>query len=175
MPEVQNVGTVDYAQYQPSQYAQEPDYYTDAYNLQPEAYNENLEEMKAASKSRLGATIAAAAIIGGLAVWGGHAWGKKSASKEIEKAKEAIENYEKAQKTIQDAQKAMEEVETMANEKAGKFFGSERCGRGLRDKIEELFKPFKKAADDGAKDAEKKVEEAADNTKKVAEDAAENA
>ena len=45
MPEVQNVGTVDYAQYQPSQYAQEPDYYTDAYNLQPEVYNENLEDI----------------------------------------------------------------------------------------------------------------------------------
>ena len=101
MPEVQNVGAADYAQYQPSQYPAEN--YTEEYSMQPEVYDENAEQMKAASKSRLGATILSLAVVGGLALWGGHAWGKKS-------AKEAIQNYEKAQSALKELNKDADKV-----------------------------------------------------------------
>ena len=91
MPEVQNVGAVDYAQYQPSQY--QYDDYAENYNMQPEIYDEDYETKKAASKSRLGATILGLAIIGGAALWGGHAWGKKSAAKELDQLKDAAKKY----------------------------------------------------------------------------------
>ena len=92
MPEVQNVGAADYAQYQPSQYPAEN--YAEDYSMQPEVYDEHAEQMKVASKSRMGATLLTTAVIAGLALWGGHAWGKKS-------AKDAIANYEKAQKAME--------------------------------------------------------------------------
>ena len=90
MPEVQNVGAVDYAQYQPSQ--TQNDNYVEDYATQPEVYDEQMAEMQAANKSRLGATLLGAAIIGGLALWGGHAWGKKSSAKERDKAIKAAKN-----------------------------------------------------------------------------------
>jgi len=156
MPEVQNIGAADYAQYQPSQYQAE-DYATD-YSMQPEVYDENAAQMRAASKSRLGATLLSGAVIAGLALWGGHAWGKKS-------AKDAVANYEKAQK-------AMTEVEKIADENAGKFFGVNRIGRDFYNKIKELFKPFKNAAEDAKDEVKDGVKKASDDVKNAAEDAA---
>ena len=97
MPEVQNVGVVDYAQYQPSQY--QNDAYVEEYGNAPEVYDERAEEMKAASKSRLGATLLGLAVVGTLAYFGGRHVGKKSADVEIDKAKEAIKKYEELQKS----------------------------------------------------------------------------
>ena len=153
MPEVQNVGAVDYAQYQPSQYQEtSPEYVSE-----PEGYDEHADQMRAATKSRLGATILSLAVVGGLALWGGHAWGKKS-------AKDAVQNYEKAQK-------AMEEVEKAAQEGNNKWFGENHCGNKLLQKIKDLFKPFKNTAEE-AKDVAKK---AADDAKDAATELEEHA
>ena len=162
MPEVQNVGTVDYAQYQPSQYSKEA--YDGNYNTQPVVYDEHAEEISAASKSRFGATILSLAIVGGFALWGGHAWGKKSAAKEIEQLKDAAKNYEKAQS-------AMEEIEKLAKDGNDQYFGGNHCGNKLLNKIKELFKPFKKTLEDAGKKAEEKVESGAESSVKAAEDA----
>lgn len=149
MPEVQNVGAVDYAQYQPSQYSN--DVYTEDYNSIPEVYDEKAEQIKSASKSRLGATVLSLAVVGGLALWGGYAWGSKKAVS----SNEAAELYEKAQK-------AMEEVEKIADDHAGKFFGKNRIGRDFYNKIKELFAPFKK----GAGEVKEEVTEEAANAAK---------
>jgi len=157
MPEVQNVGAADYAQYQPSQYAN--DNYAEDYAMQPEVYDENAEQMRAASKSRLGATLLSTAVVAGLALWGGHAWGKKSAAKDIEKAGEAIENYAKAQKAMEEIEKAAEE----GND--GKWFGKNHCGNKLLQKIKDLFKPFKNTAEDAKEEVKEGVEKTADGAK----------
>ena len=162
MAEVQNVGAVDYAQYQPSQYA-EPAYNAE-YPVEPEVYDERAEQMKMASKSRNGAMAVTALAIAGLALWGGHKWGKNSASKEIEKAKDAVANYEKAKKAMEDAEKAAEE----GNQK---WFGENHCGNKLFQKIKDLFKPFKNAAEDAKDGAEKAAEDAKDAAEELAEKA----
>lgn len=165
MPEVQNVGTVDYAQYQPSQTA-EADY--TQYAEAPEVYDEHAEQMKAASKSRAGAKALATIAIASLALWGGHAWGKKAAAAEIEKAKDAVANYKKAQQ-------AMAEAEKIADENAGKFFGKNRVGRNFYEKLKELFSPFKKAAEETKEEVKEGAEKAADDVKDAAEELAEKA
>ena len=165
MPEVQNVGAVDYAQYQPSQYVREDS--VNDFNAQPMVYDERAEEIRTASKSRMGATLLSLAVIGGLALWGGHALGKKSAAKEIEKLSDAASKYK-------EAQKAMDEVEKLAQEGNDCYFGSDHCGNKLLENIKNKFKSFKEAVENaGEKTAEKageKAEGAADEVVKAAED-----
>ena len=83
MSEVQNIGAVDYAQYQPSQISQEADV-------------ENYAQIQAANKSRVGATLMSALVLGGLAVLGGYSFGKHSA-KNAKKALEELKNSEAVQ------------------------------------------------------------------------------
>ena len=156
MPEVQNVGTADYAQYQPSQYPAEN--YAEDYSMQPEVYDENAAQMRAASKSRKGAMALSAIVIAGLALWGGHKWGKKSANQDIEKAQKAMENYAKAQK-------AMEEAEKAAEAGNNQFIGGNHCGNKLLAKIKELFKPFKQVVEDTKDEVKEGTEKAADGAK----------
>ena len=94
MPEVQNVGATDYAQYQPSQYQNNES--AENYNVQPEVYDENMAEIKAANKSRLGATIMSAVIVAGIGV-GGYLIGKHSkvSGKDIEKVQDDAKKYAK--------------------------------------------------------------------------------
>ena len=170
MPEVQNVGAVDYAQYQPSQY--QTDAYVEDYGNAPEVYDEHAAEMKAASKSRLGATLLGSAIVAGLAYWGGHAMGKKGAKAEMNKAAEAIKKYEEAQKTMEEAQKAMEDIEKAAIDgNTNKWFGENHCGNKLCQKIEEAFKPYKKVAEDAKEGSENSVEVVDDAAKELEEHA----
>ena len=166
MPEVQNVGVADYAQYQPSQVAN--DTYASEYGMQPEVYDENEAQMRAASKSRLGATLLSSAVIAGLALWGGHAWGKKSAAKELEKANDAVMNYDKAKK-------ALEEIEKAAEEGNNKLFGKNHCGNNLLQKIKDFVKPFKNAVKEAEGDAKEGTEKAADKAKDAAEELKEKA
>lgn len=191
MPEVQNIGAVDYAQYQPQPQA-EYDNYAD-YNTQPEVYDENYAQMQEASKSRLGATILTSLIIGGGALIGGYFWGgkgkkaaeiaKKSAEEaqqaaeqalETLKNSEAVRNYDKLKET---AQTAMADAEKLADEKAGKLFDSERCGKGFQKKLDEFFKPVKDniaKAEEEAKVAKEKAEaEAKAAAEKAGEETAE--
>lgn len=163
MPEVQNVGAVDYAQYQPSQYQSEA--YPADYSMQPEVYDENVEQMRAASKSRTGAMAASAIAIACLALWGGRVWGKKSAAKELEKANEAVQNYKKAQDAMAEVEKAAEDGNT------NKWFGENHCGNKLLQKIKDFFKPFKEAAEDAKDGVEKTAEEAKDAAEELAEHA----
>ena len=167
MPEVQNVGAMDYAQYQPSQYQNNES--AENYNVQPEVYDENMAEIKAANKSRLGATILSAIIVAGVGV-SGYLIGKhgKAGVKDIEKFQDYAKKYA-------EAQKAMEEVEKVADENAGKFFGKSRIGRDFYNKIKELFKPFKNAAEDTKEKADEAAKKAADDAKKTTEDAAKKA
>ena len=158
MPEVQNIGAVDYAQYQPSQ--TQYDDYAD-YNTQPQVYDEEAADIKSASKSRLGATLLTSAIIAGLALWGGHAWGKKGAAKELESAKNAVEQYEKA----------MKDIEKAAEEGNNQYFGKNHCGNKLLQKIKDILAPFKQAAKDAKEEATEGAEKAAEDVKKSAEDA----
>ena len=155
MPEVQNVGAVDYAQYQPSQYPAEN--YAEDYSMQPEIYDENAAQMRAASKSRKGAMAVAALAIAGLALWGGHALGKRSAN-------DAVANYEKAKK-------AMEEIEKAAEEGNKLYFGKNHCGNNLLAKIKEYIRPFKNAAEDTKEGVKKAADDAKDAAAELEEKA----
>jgi hypothetical protein len=165
MPEVQNVGAVDYAQYQPSQY--QNDAYVEDYNTQPEVYDENMAEVQAANKSRLGATILTAAIIGGLGLIGGHMWGahgkkaaetaKETAEKALEEIKnsDAVKNYDK----LKDAAEKVEKEVTDHNPFSW---------WGIKKYVKDAFAFLKQ-------DSKKVAEEAEEGAKKAADDAAEAA
>ena len=163
MPEVKNVGAVDYAQYQPSQY--QNDVYTEEYGSAPEVYDERAEEIKTASKSRLGATLLGLAVVGTLAYFGGRHIGKKAANAEIDKAKEAIKKYEEAQKAMEDIEKAAIDGNT------NKWFGENHCGNKLRQKIEEAFKPHKKVVEEAKEGSENSAEGVVDAAKELEEHA----
>jgi len=178
MPEVQNVGAADYAQYQPSQYPQ--DTYEQDYNTQPEMYDENYAQMQAANKSRMGATVVAGLIAAGIGVCG-YMIGKKSGKgtdaikKELESVKqeladlknsEAIKNYDKL-KT------ASEEVEKFVGEKHWyNFFG-------VKNKIKNAFsflkEDSKKTADEAKDNVNKEAEKAVDKAKDAAAELKEHA
>ena len=161
MPEVQNVGAVDYSQYQPSQYQQET--YAEDYNTQPEVYDESYAQMQEANKSRMGSTLLAGAIAIGLGV-GGYFLGKRSGKsgevvdkttetlkKELEDLKnsEAVKNYDKL-KT------AAEEVEKYVEAKSWYNF------HGVKDtkkSVEEVADKTKEKAEEVKKTAEKTTEE----------------
>jgi len=158
MPEVQSVGAADYAQYQPSQYPAEN--YTEEYSMQPEVYDENAEQMKAASKSRLGATALALTVVGGLALWGGHAWGKKSAGNAADKYSEFLDKQAK-------------ELEKQADEVIDTTFGGFNYGKDFARKVKNALKKLRESVEgtkdevnDGAKKAAEDAKEAAENAAK---------
>ena len=174
MPEVQNVGTVDYTQYQPSQYPQES--YAQDYNTQPEVYDESYVQMQEANKSRMGSTLLAGAIAIGLGV-GGYLLGKRSGKsgeavdkttkavkKELEDLKnsEAVKNYDKLKTAVED-------VEKYVKEKSWYNF------HGVKNKIKNAFaflkKDTKKAAEESVDKAKEKAEDAKAAAEKTAEDA----
>lgn len=149
MPEVQNVGAVDYAQYQPSEY--QNDAYVEDYNTQPDVYDEHVAEMQAANKSRLGATALGLAIVAGLALWGGHAWGKHSAGKAVDVA----DKYKEFQKKAADLDKEADKI-------IDSSFGGWQYGKDFAKKVKEAFKELlakpeeaKDAAKEGAENAAK--------------------
>ncbi len=166
MAEVQNVGAVDYNQFQPTQLQTVPD--DDVANM-PAVYDEAIEEKKSAGMGMVGATILGATmlVVGGLI-------GKKMGSKGVEaaekaaeeakqKAEEAVKNYEKIQEANSEIEKAIKEN----NDKGvlGRFMGFQK----MKDKIMELIKPFKKEAEaieeKAAGEATKAAEKAEDTAK----------
>ena len=165
MPEVQNVGAADYAQYQPSQY--QYDNYSDEYNTQPQVYDEDAAEIRNASKSRLGATILTAIIIGGGAFWGGHALGKRGAKKELAELQNAADKYKDfIDKQAKDLEKQADEViNSTLPIKKGKTLA-----QNLKDELKKL-----REALEGAKDEAKEgTDKAADEAKNATNDAASN-
>jgi len=172
MAEVQNVGAVDYAQYQPSQYTEET--YPENYTTQPEVYDENMAEIQAANKNRMGATLLSGTIAVGIGLLGGYLIGKHGkkdldgVKKELDELKnsEAMKNYEKLKEAAEKVQKEIEEHNGFS-------------WWGIKDKVKAIFAEFnnsvKKVGDevkDEAKDATKK---AAEETEKKTEEAAKKA
>lgn len=157
MPEVQNVGAIDSVQYQPSQYSNEE--YTEDYNTQPEVYDEQMAEIRAANKSRLGASLLSAAIIGGLAYWGGRTMGKKAASKELEKAKDAVANYEKVLEEVKNkAEKIDIAADGIKSSKFDLYSNAEKFVENVQAVAKSVLKKIK-----GLKEV---TQEAADNASK---------
>lgn len=175
MAEVQNIGAVDYNQFQPEQYQTTPEqlqYTPDAaMDNMPAVYDETVEAKKAAGMGMVGATILGTTmlVVGGLI--GKHIGSKgldaaiKTANEAKAKADEAIKNYEK----IQEATEKIEQAVKENNDKGpfGRIFGFQK----MKDKISELIKPFKKEAPK----AEEKVAEEAASAAKEGEAAAEEA
>ncbi len=178
MPEVQNVGAVDYAQYQPSQY--QPEVYAEEYNTQPEVYDEQMEEMKAANKSRLGANILSGVIAAGVGGTIGFLLGKrgKVAKSEFEAVKKELENLQNSEavKNYDGMKKGLEELEKLAEENDKKFFGWMKNGKEFKQKLSKFFEPYKKAAEEAkesAENAKDAVEEVADDVAKEVKSSAE--
>ena len=171
MPEVQNVGAADYAQYQPSQYQGEA--YVEDYNTQPEVYDEQMAEIQAANKSRKGAMILTGTIVAGLGLLGGYFIGKHGKAsksdmdaikKELDELKnsDAIKNYDKLKQ-------AADEVE---KEVAGRDFWN---WWGIKDFVKNKFAFLKEDTKKAADEAKEAAEDAANNAKEKAEEAAESA
>ena len=172
MPEVQNIGAMDYDQYQPSQY---PSYEED-YSSQPVVYDESAEEMRAASSSRMGATILTGTIVAGLGLLGGYFIGKhgKVSGKDVDKVKDELKNVK-------------DELDSLKNSEAVKHYdklkeASENVEKeienhsswswwGIKNKVKSIFKPVK---DDIAKTQEE-AKKAAEEAKKAAEETADSA
>ena len=163
MPEVQNVGAVDYAQYQPSQY--QYDEYSGEYGTQPAIYDEQKEEIKAASKSHLGAKALGAIVIGGLGFVGGRYMGKKAAAKELEKLTDAAKKYNEF------AEKNAKELEEEADKVINSDLGGFKYGKRFAQKVKDELGKLKKALTDAKEGGEK----AAEDTKKAAEDSSKKA
>lgn len=171
MPEVQNVGAVDYSQYQPSQYQYED--FNDGYNTQPQIYNENAAEVKNAAKSKLGATALAAIIIGGGALWGGYALGKKAAKKELpeiqnnaaDKYKEFLDKFKEL------VDKQTQEIEKDADEVINTNIFHWKKGGKFAEKVKEELKKFKEAFENFKKELKESGEKVADDGKKAADEA----
>lgn len=179
MPEVQNIGAADYAQY--PQYQEQ---YSVPEDLQAqEIYDPAIEEKKEASKGRLGATILAAtigAVIGGLATHHFSAKGAKNALKTAEGELEALKNSE-AVKNYDSLKKATDEIHEVVGEKSiwkkgktyynpfswnwnpKKWFKSSK----IRDILNPIYKDAEKTAANTEAAAEG-VENAAENAARIA-------
>ena len=151
MAEVQNIGAVDYNQFQPTQLQTAPEQEMD--NM-PVVYDEAAEQKRSAGMGMVGATILGATmlVVGGLI-------GKKMGSKGLEEAKqkaeEAVKNYEKIQEATSEIEKVIEE-----NNNKG-FFQKYFSVESMKNKIMEIIKPFKKEAEAVEEKAAEKAEDAA--------------
>lgn len=170
MAEVQNIGAVDYNQFQPNQYQTVPE--EDMTNM-PVVYDEATEAKKSAGLGMVGATILGATMLVAGGLIGKH-YGAKGAEKLAEEAKvkaeEALRKYEKMQEASAEIEKTIKEN----NDKGvfGRLFGFQK----MKDKISELIKPFKKEApkaEEKAADEASKVAEKAEDVAKKAEEKAE--
>ena len=163
MPEVQNVGAADYAQYQPSQY--QYDEYAEDYNTQPAIYDEENAEIKAASKNHKGATALGVIIAAGLGLVAGRVWGKKAAGKELDQLKDAASKYKEF------AEKNAKELEDEADKIINEKFGGFQYGKDFAKKVKEELGKLKKAFEETKESGEK----VAEDTKKAAEDTSKKA
>ena len=172
MAEVQNIGAVDYNQFQPNQLQTLPE--QDIANM-PVVYDEATEAKKASGMGMVGATILGATmlVVGGLIGKKMGAKGLKAAEEAAEvaklKAEEALKKYEQ----MQDATAKIEEAIKENNDLG--FLGRFKGFQKMKDKISKLIKPFKKEpveTPEEIKDAAKKAQEIVDDTMGKAKDAA---
>ena len=168
MDPIKNVGANDYAMTMPQQQndAQVPQ---EDYSSMPMVYDPEMEDKKKAASSGLGMKALGAIAIAGLALWGGHAMGKKSA-KGLEEAMEtALKAKDDALKAKDDAlaqakklKEANDAAYEIAENKHKGFFDGKKA---LREDIKKALRPdeaeTKKVEEKAAKTAEAGTGEAA--------------
>ena len=168
MDPIKNVGANDYAMTVPQQQndVQVPQ---EDYSSMPMVYDPEMEDKKKAASSGLGMKALGAIAIAGLALWGGHAMGKKSA-KGLEEAMEtALKAKDDALKAKDDAlaqakklKEANDAAYEIAENKHKGFFDGKKA---LRDDIKKALRPdeaeTKKVEEKAAKTAEAGTGEAA--------------
>lgn len=168
MDPIKNVGANDYAMTIPQQQndAQVPQ---EDYSSMPMVYDPEMEDKKKAASSGLGMKALGAIAIAGLALWGGHAMGKKSA-KGLEEAMEtALKAKDDALKAKDDAlaqakklKEANDAAYEIAENKHKGFFDGKKA---LREDIKKALRPdeaeTKKVEEKAAKTAEAGTGEAA--------------
>ena len=159
MDPIKNVGANDYAMTIPQQQndVQVPQ---EDYSSMPMVYDPEMEDKKKAASSGLGMKALGAIAIAGLALWGGHAMGKKSA-KGLEEAMEtALKAKDDALKAKDDAlaqakklKEANDAAYEIAENKHKGFFDGKKA---LREDIKKALRPDEAET--------KKVEEKATKT-----------
>lgn len=168
MDPIKNVGANDYAMTMPQQQndVQVPQ---EDYSSMPMVYDPEMEDKKKAASSGLGMKALGAIAIAGLALWGGHAMGKKSA-KGLEEAMEtALKAKDDALKAKDDAlaqakklKEANDAAYEIAENKHKGFFDGKKA---LREDIKKALRPdeaeTKKVEEKAAKTAEAGTGEAA--------------
>ena len=168
MDPIKNVGANDYAMTIPQQQndVQVPQ---EDYSSMPMVYDPEMEDKKKAASSGLGMKALGAIAIAGLALWGGHAMGKKSA-KGLEEAMEtALKAKDDALKAKDDAlaqakklKEANDAAYEIAENKHKGFFDGKKA---LREDIKKALRPeeaeTKKVEEKAAKTAEAGTGEAA--------------
>ena len=176
MDPIKNVGANDYAMTMPQQQndVQVPQ---EDYSSMPMVYDPEMEDKKKAASSGLGMKALGAIAIAGLALWGGHAMGKKSA-KGLEEAMEtALKAKDDALKAKDDAlaqakklKEANDAAYEIAENKHKGFFDGKKA---LREDIKKALRPeeaeTKKVEEKAAKTAEAGTGEAAKKAEGVEE------
>lgn len=131
------------------------------YSSMPMVYDPTVAEKKASAKSGAGLKALAALTIAGLALWGGHKWGAKSAKDAVA----AVDGYKAAAEAAEAQAKMLREANQEAlkiaeNEKSG-FFGTpignvkkvcakitEALKKGTTEAAEKISDDVKKVVDD---------------------------
>ena len=161
MDPIKNVGANDYAMTMPQQQndVQTPQ---EDYSSMPMVYDPEMEDKKKAASSGLGMKALGAIAIAGLALWGGHAMGKKSAKgleEALDVANKAKDDALAQAKKLKEANDAAYEI---AENKHTGFFDTKRA---LREDIKKALRPekseAKKVEEKAVKTAETGTEEAA--------------
>ena len=168
MDPIKNVGANDYAMTIPQQQndAQVPQ---EDYSSMPMVYDPEMEDKKKAASSGLGMKALGAIAIAGLALWGGHAMGKKSAKGLEETMETALKAKDDALKAKDDAlaqakklKEANDAAYEIAENKHKGFFDGKKA---LREDIKKALRPdeaeTKKVEEKAAKTAEAGTGEAA--------------
>ena len=178
MPEVQNVGAVDYSKYQPEMYqAQEAAQVPMDINSgeMPIAYDDPImAEKRSAASSMKGLAIAGVigAVVGGLLTYKfagtkGSSAAKEAVEKELNELKnsEAVKNYEKVKEAFVNVEKEVQGAQKFCWYKP-KTWGTAT----LVSKIKGLLKPARENLDKFTEETKKVVDEASGEVKKAAEE-----
>lgn len=141
MDPIKNTGTVDYAMTVPGNQNQTQGY--EDYSSMPMVYDPSVEEKAASAKSGIALKALGAAILGGLAVYGGYRWGKGKGEKTIEKTGDDIIQKLKDLTAARDTyKKANDEAAKIAEEKTSIFTNAKKRCQKIKEalKTEEIKK-----------------------------------
>lgn len=149
MPEVQNIGAVDYSMpIQQNQYAND---FSSEENM-PMVYDPEMEAKKSAASNHLGLTLLGTAIAAGLGIWGGYALGSRNKGV-IDGTNQAMKD---ALKDINGEAKKFAESNIFK-----KGYGGEKFAESIQQKAKPFIEEAEKIAEDAAKDGETIAEDAA--------------